>query len=113
MYIYPEFFVGSIIAFIILLFIYLFAIYILERTNPDREFDLEFRFPIRSFFEIVSKKKEAPKKETPKSEKEFREYWFKHNSWDPSAFDPSEVRRNVNLIIERFKEKYDKNTTQE
>ena len=113
MYIYPEFFVGTILGFICLLFAHLFAMYILERSNPDIEFDLEFHFPLRFPFKIVSKGKEAPKKEAPKSEKEFREYWFKHNSWDPSAFDVSEVKRNVNLIIERFKEKYNKNTTQE
>ena len=69
MYIFPEFFVGAIIGFIILLFGHLFAMYLLERTNPDKEFDLEFRFPLRFPFKIVSKEKEAPKKETPKSEK--------------------------------------------
>ena len=63
MYIFPEFFVGTILAFIILLFAHLFAMYLLERTNPDKEFDLEFRFPLRFPFKIVSKEKEAPKSE--------------------------------------------------
>lgn len=108
MYIFPEFFVGTILGFICLLFAHLFAMYLLERTNPDKEYDLEFRFPLRFPFKIVSKEKETPKKE-----KEFREYWFKHNSIDPSAYDVSEVKRNVNSIIERFKEKNNKNTTQE
>lgn len=69
MYIFPEFFVGAIIGFIMLLFGHLFAMYLLERTNPDKEYDLEFRFPLRFPFKIVSKEKEAPKKEAPKSEK--------------------------------------------
>lgn len=63
MYIFPEFFVGAIIGFIILLFAHLFAMYLLERTNPDKEYDLEFRFPLRFPFKIVSKEKEAPKSE--------------------------------------------------
>lgn len=63
MYIYPEFFVGTILAFIILLFGYSFAIYLLERTHPDKEFDLEFHFPISLPFKIVTKEKEAPKSE--------------------------------------------------
>lgn len=113
MYIYPEFFVGTILGFIILLSVHLTAMYILERSNPDTEFDLEFHFPLRFPFKIVCKKKEAPEKEAPKSEKEFREYWFKHNSMDRLAYNASEVKRNVNSIIERFKEKYNKNTTQE
>ena len=63
MYIFPEFFVGTILAFIILLFAHLFAMYLLERTNPDKEYDLEFRFPLRFPFKIVSKEKETPKSE--------------------------------------------------
>jgi hypothetical protein len=63
MYIFPEFFVGAIIGFIILLFAHLFAMYLLERTNPDKEYDLEFRFPLRFPFKIVSKEKETPKSE--------------------------------------------------
>ena len=63
MYIFPEFFVGAIIGFIMLLFGHLFAMYLLERTNPDKEYDLEFRFPLRFPFKIVSKEKETPKSE--------------------------------------------------
>ena len=63
MYIFPEFFVGAIIGFIMLLFGHLFALYLLERTNPDKEYDLEFRFPLRFPFKIVSKEKETPKSE--------------------------------------------------
>lgn len=111
MYIYPEFFGGIILGFTILFFGHLFAIYLLNRTYFNRKFYLKFHFPLRFPFEIVEKKKKE--EEESKSEKEFREHWFKHNTMDPFAYDVSEVKRNVNSIIERFKEKYNKNTTQE
>ena len=119
MYIAPELIFGTVLGFIILLFGHLFAMYLLERTHPDKEFDLEFCFPLKFPFKIVSKEKEstekeATEKEATESEKdiEFVESYFKYKSID-LGLDADKIRRDTELIIERLKEKYDENTTQE
>ena len=103
MYIYPEFFFGTILAFILMLFAHVFAICLLERTNPDKEYDLEFYFPLRFPFKIVSKEKEAPNYEDEKS-------FFEYKRID---IDADKIISDTKLIIEKFKEKYKENTTQE
>lgn len=114
MYIAPELIFSIFSSFILLLFAHIFAIYILERSNPDIECDLEFHFPLRFPFKIVYKEKEAPEEEATESEKdiEFAESYFKHKSIDLDL-NTDKIRSDTKLIIEKIKEKYKENTTQE
>lgn len=107
MYIAPEFFVGTILAFILLLFAHLIAMCLLERNNPDKEYNLEFHFPLRFPFKIVSKEKEAPNYE---EDIDFEKSFFEYKRID---IDTDKIISDTKLIIEKFKEKYKEDTTQE
>lgn len=114
MYITLDLIFSIFSSFILLLFAHIFAIYLLEKTHPDKEYDLEFCFPLKFPFKIVSKEEEAPEEEATESEKdiEFAESYFKHKSIDLDL-NADKIRSDTKLIIEKIKEKYKENTTQE